>query len=138
MGSYPPGHPALSLHDHLVCWRKLCTVMSAYKVPLHRVFDICKTRFYLPWCIRKRDYHTAFSQYTQYVRHNHSIYNAIFNISRVTCTQSMLVGAVRAIYIMFGSDSSKSTILFRFLTGAKTNDPPGPPYWRNPIWPPPG
>ena len=44
----------------------------------------------------------------------------------------VLVGAVREIYIVFGSDSSKSTIfgmdvaktiLFRFLTGAKTNDP---------------
>ena len=40
--------------------------------------------------------------------------------------------AVRAIYIVFGSDSSKSTIfgidvaktiLCRFWTGAKTNDP---------------
>ena len=58
--------------------------MSAYKVSLHCVFEICKTRFYLPRCIRKRDYHTA-----QYVRHNHSIYNAIFNINRVTHTQSM-------------------------------------------------
>ena len=28
--------------------------MSAYKVPLHRVFEICKTRFYLPQCIRIR------------------------------------------------------------------------------------
>ena len=50
-----------------------CTVMYAYKVPLHRVFEICKMRFYLPMCIRKHDYHTTFSQYTQYVRHNHSI-----------------------------------------------------------------
>ena len=46
--------------------------------------------------------------------------------------EQVLVGAVRAIYIVFGSDSSKSTIfgidvdktiLCRFLTGAKTNDP---------------
>ena len=52
-----------------------------------------------------------------------------------------IVGAVRAIYIVFGSDSSKSTkfginvaktILFRF------ERPPGPSYWRNPIYPPPG
>ena len=65
--------------------------MSAYKVPLHRDFEICKTHFYLPRCIRKRDYHTAFSQYmyTQYVRHNHSIHNAILNIDRVTHTQYM-------------------------------------------------
>ena len=43
-----------------------------------------------------------------------------------------IVGAVRATYIVFGSDSSKSTkfgtniaqaILFRFLKGAKTSDP---------------
>ena len=27
--------------------------MCAYKVPLHRVFKICKTRFYLPRCISK-------------------------------------------------------------------------------------
>ena len=62
----------------------------------------------------------------------------------------ILVGAVREIYIVlvFGSDSFKSTIfgidvawsiLFRFLTCVKTNDPPGPPWYRwNPIWPPPG
>ena len=60
--------------------------MAAYKVHWHRVCEICKTRYYLPRSIRKRDYHTAFSQYTQYVRHNH---NAMFNINRVTRTQSM-------------------------------------------------
>ena len=62
--------------EQLYKCQSLCitTVMSAYKVPLH--------------CVRKRDYHTVFSQYTQYVRHSHSC-NAIFNINRVTHTQSM-------------------------------------------------
>ena len=55
-----------------------CTVMSACShctcgIPFHRVFEICKTSFYLTRHIRKCDNHTVFSHYTQYVRHNHSI-----------------------------------------------------------------
>ena len=44
------------------------TVMSARMVNFYRVFEIYKTRFYLMRCIRKRDNHTAFSHYTQYVK----------------------------------------------------------------------
>ena len=52
--------------------------MSACRVPFHRVFEISKMSFYFTRCIRKLDNHTPISHYTQYVRHNHSIFNAIY------------------------------------------------------------
>ena len=41
-------------------------VISAHRVPFHRVFEICKTSFYFTRRIRKRGNNTAFSHYTQY------------------------------------------------------------------------
>ena len=67
-------------------WVNTSTVRSAYKVCLHRVFEICKTRFIYRGAFKNA---IMISHYTQYARHKHSIYNAIFNINRVTQTQSM-------------------------------------------------
>ena len=62
----------------------VCLVMSACRVPFHRIFEICKTRFYLMRCLRKRDNHTAFSHYSQYVRQRLYIQRDIQHKSRYT------------------------------------------------------